>query len=81
MKHNPETADSTASAPALRENAQGVSVEVGGKAWTWPTHPDGTNMTIREMTPEDREIAHRRAMWRSINKQYENTLRYLEDEK
>ena len=31
-------------------------------AWTWPTHPDGTLMTIREMTPEDREMAHRRAL-------------------
>ena len=50
-------------------------------AWTWPTHPDGTNMTIREMTQEDREIAHRRAFWRSITARYENTLRYLEDEK
>jgi hypothetical protein len=37
-------------------------------------------MTIREMTPEDREIAHRRAMWRSIAR-YENTLRHLEDGK
>jgi len=50
-------------------------------AWTWTKHPDGTNMTIREMTPEDREIAHRRAMWRSITARYENTLRYLEDNK
>jgi 3'-phosphoadenosine 5'-phosphosulfate sulfotransferase (PAPS reductase)/FAD synthetase len=31
MKHNPETADSTASAPASRENAQGVGVGVGEK--------------------------------------------------
>jgi hypothetical protein len=38
-------------------------------------------MTIREMTQEDREIAHRRAFWRSITARYENTLRYLEDEK
>ena len=50
------------------------------KAWTWPTHPDGTNMTIREMTPEDREIADTPAMWRSWIR-YDNTLRYLEDEK
>ena len=50
-------------------------------AWTWPTHPDGTPMTIREMTPEDREIARRRAKRRPITTRYENTLRYLEDEK
>jgi hypothetical protein len=50
-------------------------------AWTWPTRPDGRNMTIREMTPEDREIARRRAKRRPITTRYENTLRYLEDEK
>ena len=81
MKHNPETADSTASAPATRENAQGVGVRVGEKAWTWPTHPDGRNMTIREMTPEDREIAYALMRRRWLMKRYDNTLRYLEDEK
>jgi hypothetical protein len=49
------------------------------KAWTWPTHPDGTNMTIREMTPEDREMARTRAKRRPITTRYENSLRYLED--
>jgi len=50
-------------------------------AWTWPTHPDGTNMTICEMTPEDAKmaLALMRRRW-SITR-YENTLRYLEDEK
>jgi hypothetical protein len=32
---------------------------------TWPTHPDGTNMTIGEMPKEDREriLAGARARW------------------
>ena len=49
-------------------------------AWTWPTHPDGRNMMIREMTPEDLEMVRRLARWRS-NPFYENTLRYFKDEK
>jgi hypothetical protein len=81
MKHNPETADSTASAPASQENAQGVSVSVGEKAWTWPTHPDGTNMTIREMTREDRKMADALMRRRWLMKRYGSTLRYLEDGK
>jgi hypothetical protein len=81
MKQSHDLADSTASALASRENAQGVSLSGGEKAWTWPTHPDGTNMTIREMTPEDREIARRRAMWRSSVARYKIPLCYLEDEK
>ena len=50
-------------------------------ALTWPTHPDGTPMTIREMTPEDREMAHALMRRRWSITRYENTLRYLEDEK
>jgi hypothetical protein len=50
-------------------------------AWIWPTHPDGRNMTIREMTPEDREMAHALMRRRWSIARYENTLRYLEVEK
>jgi hypothetical protein len=51
-------------------------------SWTWPTHPDGTPMTIREnMTiGESRETIHKRMIDRQIAR-YVNTLRYLEDEK
>jgi hypothetical protein len=38
-------------------------------------------MTIREMTPEDREMAHALMRRRWSITRYENTLRYLEDEK